>query len=307
MTTLWHKIKHKLLGKTLTDGILYKIFIYMLLMSIGYIFLFPLLFMLSNSLKDIDDLLSPMVIWIPSKVYLNNYWLAFQTLNYFPTLIKSLTVTLVPALLQTFIASVIGYGFAKFDFPFKKILLGLLMVTYILPPQITMISKYVLFTELGIINSALSIIVPATFGQGMNSALFIFIFYQFFRMLPKTLDDAARIDGANRYYIFFRIAIPLSIPAFITSLLFSFVWYFNETYISAIFLGGSVPTLQLNLVSFAQSYGALASQNQGFFSINEGIKNAGTLLTILPMLIMYFILQKSFVEGIDKTGIAGGE
>ncbi|MBN2505042.1 MAG: carbohydrate ABC transporter permease [Bacilli bacterium] len=307
MITTWHKIKHKLIGRTITEGILYKVFIYLLLTSIGYIFLFPLLFMLSNSLKDIDDLLSPMVIWIPSKIYLTNFQLAFQTLDYFRTFFVGLSVTLLPAVLQTFIASLIGYGFAKFKFPFKNVLLGLVLLTYIIPPQITMISKYVLFTDLGLTNSAWSIIIPASFGQGLNSALFIFIFYQFFRMLPKTLDDAARIDGANRYYIFFKIAIPLSVPAYVTSLLFAFVWYFNETYIAAIFLGGQVPTLQLNLVSFAQSYTALAAANQHFFSINEGVKNASTILAILPMLIMYFVLQKSFVEGIDKTGFAGGE
>ncbi len=300
-----NKLKRKLLGRHTTDGLLMKIFMYLLLSAIGYIFLFPLFYMLSNSLKDIDDLLNPMVIWIPSKLFTTNYQLAFKTLNYVPTLFNSLKVTLIPALAQTIIVSFIGYGFARFKFPFKKLFLFLILLSYIIPQQVTMIPKYMLFSDLKLTGKAISIVLPALLGQGVNSAIFVFIFYQFFRMVPKSLDEAALIDGANRYYIFFKIAIPLSVPAYITSFLFSFVWYWNETYISSIFLGESVSTLQLNLVSFTILYESLSSTTQGFFSINEGIKNAGTILVILPMLIVYFVLQRWFVEAIDKTGVTG--
>ncbi len=301
------KLYHILLGRTFTEGLLYKIFIYTVLSAVGYIFLFPIIFMLTNSLKDLDDLLNPTVIWLPTKVYFENYRLAFETLDYVNTFFSSMLVTLIPAIIQTTFASVVGYGFAKFRFPFKRTLLALLLISYIIPPQMTMIPKYVLFTKLGLTNSALSIIIPATFVQGLNSAIFVFIFYQFFRMLPKSLDEAALLDGANRYHIFVKIALPLSMPAYITALLFSFVWYFNETYIASIFLGNSVPTLQLYLVSFAESFESLASDNPGVFSLNEGIKNAGSILVIAPMLIMYFFLQKWFVQGIDKTGITGSD
>src|SRR5690606_37277217 len=144
----------------------------------------------------------------------------------------------------------------------------------------------------------------ATFGQGLNSAIFILIFYQFYRMIPKSLDEAAQIDGASRLYIYFKIAIPHSVPSFITSILFSFVWQYNETYQTFIFLGDSYQTLQTRLAIFVSA----AQGNQVTIiesAQNEAQAMAGNLLIMIPMLIAYFILQRQFIEGIDKSGITG--
>lgn len=299
------KIRKFLFGMKLMDGFVFKLIVYVLLITIGFVYLYPILHMVSYSLKSLADLLNPMVDQVPTGFYFQNFVDAFKTLKYFETMSTSLLVTLVPAILQTFVASLVGYGFARFNFPGKKILLALVVATYIIPPQVTMIPKYVFFYNIGILETVWSIILPATFGQGLNSAIFILIFYQFYRMIPKALDEAAQIDGAGRFYIYFKIAIPLSIPSLITSFLFAFVWYWNETYISTLFLGRSIETLQMRLANFVSAYNAVLGGSGNIDYANEAIRMAATILIILPMLIIYFILQRWFIEGIDKTGITG--
>lgn len=300
-----NSFKKKLLGLQLKDGLLFKTLIYALLIGIGFVYVYPILYMVSISLQDLSDLLSPSVLYIPSKLYLENIWTSFQVLKYLETLLSSLSVTLIPALLQTMVASLIGYGFAKFEFPLKRVIFGIVILTYIIPPQLIMIPRFVLFNDLNLIGSIWAIILPASLGQGLYSAVFILIFYQFYKMIPKALEEAAQIDGASPLYIYFKIAIPLSIPSFITSFLFSFVWYWNETYTSSLMLNNVVETLQLRLLTFVSSYQDLFPGDAAL--INEGIRMAATLLIILPMLIVYLFIQKLFIQGIDQSGLAGGE
>jgi len=298
-----NKIRHFLLGKKLTEGFIGKLFLYGLLTIIGFVYLFPLIQMFTYSIKDLEDLVNPVVQWIPTKIYLTNYKISFIVLDYWKTLLFSLTVTLIPALLQTVTTSVAGYALAKFKMRFKSVLFILILMTYLVPSQIYMIPKYVLFNQIGILRTAWSIILPATFGQGLSSAIFILIFYQFFRMQPKVLDESAEIDGANPLQIFAKIGVPLALPAYLTAFLFSFVWYWNETYISSLFLGTDLYTLQLKLLNFSSQFNI--AQGIGDTLINESIRYAATILIILPVLIVYIVMQKWFVEGIDRTGVTG--
>jgi multiple sugar transport system permease protein len=185
----------------------------------------------------------------------------------------------------------------------RRIVFGLILLTYLLPQQVYMIPKFVLFDQLGILKTAWSIIFPATFGQGLSSAIFILIFYQFFRIQPLALDESAEIDGANPYQIFFRIGVPLAAPAYLSAFLFSFVWYWNETYISSLFLGTDLYTLQLKLFNFQSQFNLATGIAQT--ATNEAIRYAATILIILPVLVVYAVMQKWFVEGIDKTGVTG--
>ena len=152
-------------------------------------------------------------------------------------------------------------------------------------------------------------VLPALFGQGIRSAIFIMIFYQFFNMIPKALDEAAEIDGASPFKIFYRIALPLALPAIIVAFLFSFVWYWNETYLTSLYMS-SARTLPIQLSRFAASFREMFPESfqpdAGFVdTLNEAIYMAGTLISILPLLIFYFILQRWFVEGVDRSGITG--
>lgn len=297
------RIKHFLLGKSGNDGFLGKVAIYALLMIIGFVYLYPMIKMFTYSIKDLEDLVNPTVEWIPTKIYLENYRTSWIVLDYFKTLLFSLSVTLVPAILQTVTTSLAGYGLAKFKMRGKVILFALILMTYLVPLQVYMIPRFVLFNNLGILQSAWSIIFPASFGQGLSSAIFILIFYQFFRSQPVALDESAEIDGANVYQIFAKIGVPLAAPAYLTSFLFSFVWYWNETYISSLYLGSDLYTLQLKLLNFQTQFSLTSGLAQA--AVNEAIKYSATILIILPVLLTYIVMQKWFVEGIDRTGVTG--
>lgn len=296
------KLKKIVLGKELADGLLFKMIVYVLLIAIGFVYVYPIIYMISESFKSQTDIINPMVNWIPRRFYIENYRRSLRVLNYFPTLGMSLLVTLLPAVLQTAVTSLVGYGFAKYEFRGKKVWLILVLATFLIPVQVYMIPRYVMFNRFGLLETPLAVILPSLFGQGVNSAIFILVFYQFFRMIPQSYNEAAELDGAGPYQIFFRIAVPLAAPAYITCFLFGFVWYWNETYLLSLFLP-NYPNLQLKLASFVSAYSSLYSQD--LIRLNEGIRLAATLLIILPMLIVYAIMQRWFVEGVEKTGITG--
>lgn len=297
------RLRRFLLGRSFGEGFLGRLVLYGLLVIIGFVYLYPLLQMFVYSLKDLSDLVNPVVEWIPTKIYLENYRTGLIVLKYGKTLLFSLLVTLVPALLQTAATSLTGYALAKFKIRGKAVVFVLILLTYLLPQQVYMIPKYVLFDQLGILDGPWSILLPATFGQGLSSAIFILIFYQFFRMQPTALDESAEIDGANPYQIFFKIGVPLAAPAYLSAFLFSFVWYWNETYMSSLFLGTELYTLQLKLLNFQSQFNLATGLTQTM--TNEAIRYAATILIILPVLLVYAVMQKGFVEGIDRTGVTG--
>lgn len=301
------KVRRFFIGVDGTDGLFMKIVIYALLIGIGFVFLYPLLYMISTSFKGLDDLLNSMVQWIPSDLYLDNYTRALEVLHFWPVLLQTLLVTILPSAIQTFMAAVVGYGFARFKFRGRNILLLLVLATFVIPPQVTVIPRYILFNNLNILDSIAAYLFPAFFGQGINSAIFILIFYQTFRQIPDALEEAAQLDGAGHLKIFFRIAIPMASAAFIISFLFSLVWYWNETYLASIYFGESMTTLPLQLQKFAATYQSMFPATAGLSgaNLNEGIELAGTLLTILPLLLIYFIAQRWFVESVDRSGITG--
>ncbi|MBM7553182.1 carbohydrate ABC transporter permease [Thalassobacillus pellis] len=299
------KTKRYLLGVQGNNGFLFKLCVYSLLIVIGFVYLYPIIYMDSYSFKSLEDLLNPLISWIPSTFYVENYQVAYQVLDLIPTLVETLYVTVIPSIAQTAVAAIIGYGFARYDFPLKKTLLVLVLITFIIPPQVVMIPRYVFFNELELIGSILSFLLPAMFGQGLNSAIFILIFYQFFRMIPKALEEAAHLDGAGNFRIFMTIAIPMAVPAIIISFLFSFVWYWNETALASLYFGNELTTLPIQLGKFNATFEKLYTGDTTTQNINEGISMAGTMLSILPLLIVYFFTQRWFVEGVDRSGITG--
>jgi multiple sugar transport system permease protein len=301
------KLRYILLGERNKRGLLATIFLYALLTAIGFVYVYPLLFMFVSSIKSPQDLLNPMVQWVPSELFFGNYQKAFQVLDYPRTLMSSILVSVVPSILQAVVASLVGYGLARYNFPGKRIILLLLLATFILPAQNTVIPQMLTYKSMGLLGNILSLILPATLGQGFRSAIFVLIFYQTFQTMPKALEEAARLDGASDLRIFLQLALPAAAPAFIISFIFSTVWYWNETYLTVIFLEGGVQTLPMQLSKFVQAYENLypAGTVNIFDRLNEAVKLAGTFLNILPLLVIYFVLQRWFVESVERSGITG--
>lgn len=307
------KLRKVLLGSKDRQGTLPTVIKYVLLIGIGFVYLYPLLYMISTSLMSLDDLLDSSIKWIPSNLYLGNYKNAFKVMNFLKSLKDSIILAGLPTLIQVGTCAVIGYGFARFEFRGKKIMLAILLFSFILPAQVTMMPTYVLFTDLKLIGTLHAFSLPALLGQGVKAQIFILIFYQFFKQVPQALIEAAHIDGAGYFKSFLKISLPSAAPAILVVFLFSTVWYWNESYLTTLFISGkgtgsanAWTSLVVELKNFENIY---EQYNQGsqqqLGNINESIKMAGTMLSILPLLLMYGFLQKYFVESIDRTGITG--
>ena len=297
-------------GSKEKEGAGKQIVVYGLLICIGFVYLYPILYMFSYSFMNRDDLLDSSVKWIPSTFYLQKYIDAAKSMSFWSSLLKGILIAGLPTLCNVLICMLVGYGFARFEFKGKKILMALLIFSYILPSQVTMIPTYVLYNNTGILGTIWAFVLPAVFGNGLNAPIFILIFYQFFKQVPKVLIEAAQIDGAGYLKSFIKIAVPSAAPAILTVFLFSFVWYWNESYLTELYVQGlSTKSIWVNLVvqlkNFDASFNTLATTGDTATSLNECVRMAATALSILPLLIMYFFLQKHFVESIDRTGITG--
>ena len=304
------KLHRFVFGSKEKEGAGRQIVVYGLLICIGFVYLYPILYMFSYSFMNRDDLLDSSVKWIPSTFYLQNYIDAAKSMSFWSSLLKGILIAGLPTLCNVLICMLVGYGFARFEFKGKKILMALLIFSYILPSQVTMIPTYVLSNNTGILGTIWAFVLPAVFGNGLNAPIFILIFYQFFKQVPKVLIEAAQIDGAGYLKSFIKIAVPSAAPAILTVFLFSFVWYWNESYLTELYVQGlSTKSIWVNLVvqlkNFDASFNTLATTGDTATSLNECVRMAATALSILPLLIMYFFLQKHFVESIDRTGITG--
>ena len=318
ITKKWNKDKVRkfLMGSKDKEGFIKVFAIYALLICIGFIYIYPLLYMISSSFMTLDDLLDSSIKWLPTSLNLDNYLQAAKSMDVWMSLLKSIIIAGVPTLCNLVSCALAGYGLARFEFPGKKIVLGLIIFSFILPAQITMIATYRLYSEMGILNTIWAFILPSIMAVGINAPIFILIFYQFFKQVPKVLIEAAQIDGAGYLKSFLQISVPSAAPAFITVGLFSFVWYWNESYLTQMYVTGAVSgandaewswtTLVVQLAKFAANYNEYAqTSGSQATSLNESINMAGTMLSILPLLLMYFVLQRYFVESIDRTGITG--
>ena len=307
-----YTVKRWIFGSKDTQGAGKLAVIYGLLICIGFVYLYPLLYMIAKSLMQRADLLDSSVNWIPSTLYVKNYVDAFTSMDFVRTLWQSVVVAGLPTLLNMVMCAVIGYGFARYEFPLKKVMLGILIFSFIIPPQITMMPNYLLYNDLHILDSIKAFLLPAFLGQGIKAQLYILIFFQLIRQITQALIDAAKIDGCGHFKTFFKIAVPSATPAILVVFLFSLVWYWNESYLTQLYVCGVLGdsywnTLMVALKGFNDSYsqagGSVTGEAMG--SLNEGIKMAATMLSILPVLLLYFVLQKQFVESVDRTGITG--
>lgn len=306
--------------------ICWKIFRFLLLVGISYIFLFPILYMISVSLRSPDTVNDPSIIWIPRELSFSSIKTAMEILEYPNAAFTTLIISIGGMAGSLISCSLAGYGLARFRFKERGLLFAMVVLTIIVPPQTTVISSFVNYRNfdlfgitrllhavipsfpesLNLINTVWTFILPAFFASGLRSGLFIFIFRQFFSGMPKDLEEAAMIDGCGAFRTYLQIMLPLAQSAFITVLLFSFVWHWNDYFQSAMYFTDKQPlSVMLN-----QMQSLL--QNAKIFDLVTNTPDqirtylqAGCLLTILPPLILYIFTQRFFTESIERTGIVG--
>jgi len=274
----------------------------LLLVDVAFVFLMPVFVLLSTSLMHVMDLYDPTVQWIPRWLAWENYRIAFTALDYPTSFRNTILVAGVSAALQTVSCAIVGYGFARLRFPGRDWLFLLVLFGLIVPPQALIIQRFILYSKLGWLNTYRPFVVPAALAMGLRGGLFVFIFRQFFKGVPWELEDAGKIDGAGPVRVFFSIILPLAKPAIVVVYLFSFVWHWNDSL---------EPTIYLNDTSkffLSQRLGVIEAsmelmQLRGMYG--TGTVMAAALLVILPLLVLYLVAQRYFVESIERTGLIG--
>lgn len=291
-----------------------------LLLGLLFVLIYPLLFIIVTSIKSLEDMYNSTVVWIPRQPTLENYKLVWQYMNYPQSITNTVFLSLITTLLQIASCGIIGYGFARFKFKERNFIFGLVVFTMILAPQVLIVPNFMLFKNfdlfglisifkpggINLLDSFWPFILPSMFGMGLKGGLFIYIFRQFFRGMPKELEDAAYIDGCGPLQTFIRIMLPNAIPAIVTVFLFSFVWHWNDVFEPKVYLTSpNLYTLAMKLTEI--DLHAMGSRDS---LLKDPIKvlpprYAGVMYVISPMLLLYAIGQKYFVSSVERTGIVG--
>ena len=287
---------------------------YLLLTCIGYIYLEPIFQMISKALMSPADVINPSIEWLAKSPTLSNFKVAANVLKIPGSLVNSIGFSALLALLQTFVAAMTGYGLSRFRFRGKNFWFVMILLAFILPTALLMIPRLIIFilaqqgTGIQFLGTAIPQVLMAISGQGVNSTILILICWNFFNLVPYSLDEAAMIDGAGPLQTFFHIAVTLSVSTVLIVFLFAFVWNWNETYQTSTFLGGTMDLLPAKLSVFDSQFEGIANAGVGStsnYKINEAYKMAATLISIAPLLVLYGFVQKQFIQGIENTGITG--
>lgn len=290
---------------------------YFFLLSLSYVVLYQIAYILSQSFKPQAQIYDPSVVWIPKSFTTANIKEAWNALEYPKRLLNSFLIPVCSGLLEVFTCSLAAYGLARFKFRENKLIFLLVMLTILVPSQMIMIPSYLNYSHLDILgifgllarvtgidirpnvlDTALTFYLPAMFGVGLRSGFFVFIYMQFFKKMPKELEEAAWIDGANPFKTFLRVIVPSSKVAITTVTIFSVIWHYNDYYLSAMYFSDKYPlAVSLSLIA---SNSSVAGTDYARI-----LKMAGCLLFILPVLLMYMVLQRKFIQNIDQVGIVG--
>lgn len=293
---------------------IFPFFRFVILFGLGFVILYPLIYMISCTFRERGDMNDPTVMWIPRNFTLNVLKETLDAMGFPQTLITTLFLNVGCALVQVISCAVTGYGFARFKFRGRNLLFAVVIMMILVPPQIIALPLYSQFRNFGIgefsvnlIDTMFTMYLPALTGNGIRAGLMILIFRQFFKGLPRELEDAAYIDGCGPFRTFVQVMVPNAAAAFLTVFLFSVVWYWNDYYVSATFFTDT-RTISLMLRNLdTELKRRLFDTVSADISPREQIvwKEAGCLISITPLLIMYIFLQKHFIEGIERSGIVG--
>lgn len=289
-----------------------NLILYIIMLGIGFVFVYPFLYMIVTSLMTNEDLNNFSVTWIPRGLNFANYSLAAEITNYFNNFKNSFLITILAILGQLVSCSMAGYGMARFKNKGNNILFVVMILAILVPVQTIIVPEYLIYSNLGWLNTYLPLVIPSWLGYGLNGALYIFIFRQFYLGFPKSIEEAAKVDGCGFLRVFFNIVFPVSKSSYVVVLVLGMVFHWNNSYEPAMFisdktlqtlpagLGNIVYTLTLPPEVIQNSFGI-----NGENTLNNAVLMAGTFLVVLPILIAFCFLQKLFIQGIEHTGLTG--
>jgi len=262
-------------------------------LALGMLFALPFYWLLSSSLKTTQQIFQLPPVWWPDPIVWSNYLRVFTESPFAKYTLNTLTIAVPVTIGHLISCSMAAYGFSRIEWKGRDILFGLTLSTLMISFTVTMIPLFLVFRTLGWLNSYRPLIVPAFFGD----AYFIFMLWHFFRTIPVELSDAARVDGASELGIFFRLILPLSKPALAVVGLFSFIRVWGDFLAPLVFIS--------NMDDYTIALGLFRFLGDRAHETDWGIIMAASTLTLLPIVIIFFFAQRTFIEGIKLTGVKG--
>ena len=299
---------------------------FVLIFGISFVIVYPILLKLSIAFKSMDDLYDSTVIWVPKALTLDNFKLVFKAMNYPRVLLNTLSLSSAVMLLQTITCVLAGYGFARVRFKGSGFLFAAVIFTILVPSNTIMIPLYLHFKNFdlfglielikgkpaNLINTYWPFIISAVLGMGVKTGLYVYIFRQFFKGIPREIEEAAYVDGAGYFTTFRRVILPNAIPSMVTVMLFSFVWQWNDSFFTNMYLNepkvmssmmaSSGYAIATYLSGGEQAATASYVQDPFFMSM---MMNTSVLMAILPLIILYLFVQRHFVESVERSGLVG--
>lgn len=289
-----------------------------IIFGICFIILQPLLTKISVSFMAESDLYDASVEYIPREFTLINYKNALASMEYGTVFLRTMGLSLLTSLLQLISCTIVGYGFARFKFPFKNTLFMLVIFVLLIPPQTLMLPLFFHFRffdffglielitgnkGINLLDTMWPFILTSLTAQGFKNGLYIFLMRQYFSGMPVELEEAAYIDGCSVFKTFYKIMIPSAVPMMVTVFLFGFVWQWTDSFYSNLYLS----KFQVMATSLGTLAGKAFSTDLSFVSpaLVSMVNNTGTILVIIPLFIIYFFAQRYFVESIERSGIVG--
>lgn len=289
----------------------------LIIFGLSFVILYPILYMISTSIRPQSEMNDPSIMWIPKTIRFENFAEVWKAINYPGTIWYTMVLNIVSSVLQVATCALTGYGFARFKFKGKNFFFALVLLQIIVPVQIILIPQYSQFRyfdifglfnaltgdTLNLVGTNFAMYIPALMCNGIRAGLFIYLFRQFFRGLPKELEDAAYLDGCGPFKTFISVMVPNAASSFLTVFIFSIVWYWNDYYVSSMYFNDS-NTIALKVNNITNIISMYLDNQVGVATDYVVWMEAACLLAIAPIVIMYIFLQKYFTEGIARAGLA---
>ncbi|MCL1862938.1 MAG: carbohydrate ABC transporter permease [Defluviitaleaceae bacterium] len=302
------------------------LFTTILLFGLCFLILQPLFHQFSNSIMSRDDLFDPTVMSIPREATLDNYRLAMELMTYWTSLFNTIWVTAFVAVLQIIACTLVAYGFARFDFPLKKFWFACVILTVLVPPQVLRVPLFLNFhffdmfglmtlingEPLMLTNTLSGYLLLSATAMGLRNGLYIFMLRQYFRNMPKELEESAWVDGCGKLRTFVQIMLPDAVPMLVSCFLFAFVWQWTDGFFNSMFLRGyNVMSVQMAALGdtfnfhYIRQIAAITGTHGAAppIALMEAMISTGVLLGIIPVIIIYLFAQRFFVESIGQSGI----